>query len=80
MPFKTKERKIKAKGRNFVFNEGVVQIVGSAKDVSGKEQGLRQVNNTLEDYSYLAKDLLKIVLTSGFILATQIGLRLTLIK
>ncbi|MEX2028645.1 MAG: hypothetical protein WD988_04075 [Candidatus Curtissbacteria bacterium] len=80
MPFKTKKRKLKARSRNFVFSEGVVQIVDSNKNLAPKELAPKQISNAIEDYSYLKRDLLKIVLISGFILAGQIGLRLTLVK
>jgi|GEM_PF-4734568 len=78
MPFKTKRRKLKASKRHFVFNAGIVQIVDTQKEVLGKELDKKQINIAASNLSYLREDLLKIILISVFILATQIMLRLTL--
>lgn len=78
MPFKTKRRKLKASKRHFVFSGGIVQIVDPQKEMVGEELDKKQTNTSVENLSYLRKDLLKIILISAFILATQVALRLTL--
>lgn len=79
MPFKTKKRKLKASGRHFVFSEGAVRIVDLEKEeFKNGTSDIKQPAVGGENLSYLRGDLLRIVLTSLFILAAQILLRLTL--
>lgn len=79
MPFKTKKRKLKASSRHYVFSEGLVKIADLANVSTNSEfQTAKRNPGSIEDLSYIRKDLLKIIIMSILILGGQILLRLTL--
>lgn len=79
MPFKTKKKKLKAAGRRFAFDEGVVRIIDEGKKMIEVEVK-KEPQAGVENLSYIRGDLLKIIAISVFIGGAQILLRLTLSK
>ncbi|MBI2598643.1 hypothetical protein HYW40_00240 [Candidatus Curtissbacteria bacterium] len=80
MPFKTKKKKLKAAGRRFAFDEGVVKIIDEGRKKLIEVEVKKEPQVAAENLSYIRGDLLKIIITSVFIGGAQILLRLTLSK
>lgn len=80
MPFKTRRQKIAASQRRYIFAEDEVKISygkNREPEISKKSDKPYSIK-TIDDPLFLKQDLLKIVVISSIIVASQIGLRLTL--
>lgn len=78
MPFKTRKQKIAA-SKHFSFNQaGEVKYENPKTIIKKAPQGENIKTTQIENYGYVKKDLLKIVLMASLITLSQISLRVFL--
>ena len=80
MPFKTRKHKIAAAQRNYTFAQTKVSLGSLQSDDEASQMELEKVKQkvektngrSIEDLSYIRRDLLKILVMASFIIAVQI--------